>query len=186
MKKKFFILKIIPLTIFLSIFKTVMTTSFAEFAGVWKIVATNYLLLVIFGFISLIYLKFKYGLSIKEFFKLNKRIFMFSISTANGSASMMVNMDVCKKDLKIDPILCEFWVPLSHALFSPGKVNTLVICSFFGATMSNATISLAQLLLIAFLAIQLSIVTPKVYGGNIAAFFTVNSMSFFGCLSGKA
>ena len=115
---------------------------------------------------------------------------------------MMVNMDVCKKDLKIDPVFCEFWIPLSHALFSPGTVNTLVICSFFGATISNASISLSQLILIAFLAIQLSIVTPKVYGGNIATFtilltqlgfsqdaigpmmvadiFTVNSMSFFG------
>ena len=36
--------------------------------------------------------------------------------------------------------------------------------------MSHATISLAQLVIIAFLAIQLAIVTPKVYGGSIATF----------------
>ena len=108
MKMMELILKIIPLTIFLSIFKTVMTTSFAEFAGVWKIVAANYLMVFALGLILLMHLKFKYGLSIKEFFKRNKQIFMFSISTVNGSASMMINMDVCKKDLKIDPVLCEF------------------------------------------------------------------------------
>ena len=108
MKMMEIVLKIIPLTIFLSIFKTVMTTSFDEFAGVWKIVAANYLMLVGLGLVLLIHLKLKYGLSIKEFFKLNRRIFMFSASTVNGSASMMINMDVCKKDLKIDPTLCEF------------------------------------------------------------------------------
>ena len=196
------VLKIIPLTIFLSIFKTVMTTSLAEFAGVWKIALANYLMLFGLGIILLIHLKLKYGLSIKEFFKLNRRIFMFSASTVNGSASMMLNMDVCKKDLKINPTLCEFWVPLSHALFAPGTLNTLVICAFVGASMSGATISIAQLLLIAFLAMQLSIVVPRVYGSNLAVFtillthlgfsqdaigpmmvadiFTVNSMSFFG------
>ena len=91
---------------------------------------------------------------------------------------------------------------VARAVFARHAVNTLVICAFVGATMSNATISLSQLLLIAFLAIQLGVVTPKVYGGNIATFtilltqlgftqdtigpmmvadvFTVNSMSFFG------
>ena len=39
MKMMELILNIIPMTIFLSIFKTVMTTSLAEFAGVWKIAA---------------------------------------------------------------------------------------------------------------------------------------------------
>lgn len=163
-------MNIIPMTIFLSIFKTVMTTSLAEFAGVWKIVAANYLMLVVLGVILLIHLKLKYGLNIKEFFKLNSQVFMFSISTINGSASMMINMDVCKKELKIDPTLCEFWVPLSHALFAPGTLNTLVICAFVGASMSGATISIAQLLLIAFLAMQLSIVVPRVYGSNLAVF----------------
>ena len=196
------VLKIIPLTIFLSIFKTIMTTSFAEFAGVWKIVATGYLELAVLVVIMLIHLKLKYGMGFKEFFRLNSKIFLSSVTMVNGSASMMINMGVCKEDLKIDPNLCEFWVPLSHALFAPGTVGTLVVCTFVGATMSGATISPAQLLLIAFLAIQLGTVTPKVAGGNIATFtiiltqlgftqdtigpmmisdvFTVNFMSFLG------
>ena len=83
---------------------------------------------------------------------------------------MMVNFDVCKKNMKIDPNLCDFWIPLSHTLFSPGTVNTLVTCAFMGAAFSNATITVSELLIIAFLAIQLSIVSPKVYGGAIATF----------------
>ena len=63
-------------------------------------------MIALLGLILLIHLKLKYGMGFKEIFKLNKRIFLFSISTVNGSASMMLNMDVCKKDLKINPNLC--------------------------------------------------------------------------------
>ena len=39
-----------------------------------------------------------------------------------------------------------------------------------GAIVSGANLSVSQLLLVAFLAIQLSIVTPKVFGGSIAGY----------------
>lgn len=105
MKMMELVLKIIPLTIFLSIFRTIVTTSFAEFAGVWKIAVTTFLTVALLLTLMLIHLRLKYGVGVKEFFKLNKRIFLFSISTVNGSASMMINMDVCKNDLKIAPNL---------------------------------------------------------------------------------
>lgn len=164
------VLKVIPLTIFLSIFKTVMTTSFTEFVNVWKLVAASYITYIGIGLIMLAYLKLKYKLDIADFFRKNAPVFIITTTTASGSISMMKNFDVCKKNMKIDPNLCDFWIPLSHTLFSPGTVNTLVTCAFMGASMSNATISFSQLLIIAFLAIQLAIVTPKVYGGNIATF----------------
>ena len=164
------VLKVIPLTIFLSIFKTVMTTSFTEFVNVWKLVAASYITYIGIGLIMLAYLKLKYKLDIADFFRKNAPVFIITTTTASGSISMMKNFDVCKKNMKIDPNLCDFWIPLSHTLFSPGTVNTLVTCAFMGASMSNATISFSQLLFIAFLAIQLAIVTPKVYGGNIATF----------------
>ena len=164
------VLKVIPLTIFLSIFKTLMTTSVDEFANVWKLVAASYITYIGVGLCMLAYLKVKYKLDIADFFRKNAPVFIIATTTASGSASMMANFDVCKKNMKLDPNLCDFWIPLSHTLFSPGSVNTLVTCAFMGAMMSNATISLAQLVIIAFLAIQLAIVTPKVYGGSIATF----------------
>ena len=170
MKMMELVLKIIPLTIFLSIFKTVMTTSFSEIANVWRLVAASYITYIGFGLAMLAYLKMKYNLDIVDFFRKNAPVFIISTTTASGSISMMKNFDVCKKNMKIDPNLCDFWIPLSHTLFSPGSVNTLVTCAFMGAMMSNATISIAQLVIIAFLAIQLAIVTPKVYGGSIATF----------------
>lgn len=164
------ILKIITLTIFLSIFKTVMTTSFNDLLIVWRVVAASYITYISVAALMLAYLKAKYKISLSDFFKKNAPVFIVATTTLSGTASMMVNFDVCKDTFKIDPNLCDFWIPLSHTLFSPGTVNVIVACSFMGAVISDATISVSQLLLIAFLAIQLSIVNPKVYGGNIAGF----------------
>ena len=122
------------------------------------------------GAFMMLYIKFKYNMGIKEFFKKNAPVFITATSMASGTASMMKNYDVCKKNLKIDPNFCDFWIPLSHTLFSPGIVISMVVCAFMGSIISEATVSISQLLSIAFLTVQLSIVTPKVYGGNIASF----------------
>ncbi len=199
------ILKTIPLTIFLCIFKAVMTTSFAELLVVWRGVAASYITYIGVAALLLAYLKAKYKLSLTDFFRKNAPVFLIATTMLSGTASMMVNFDVCKENLKIDPNLCDFWIPLSHTLFSPGTVNVITTCAFMGAVVSDATISISQLLLIAFLAIQLSIVNPKVYGGNIAGFtilltqlgfstdaigqmvlidvFTINASSLFGMVA---
>ena len=197
-------LKLIPLTIFLSIFKLIMTTSISELFVVWRAVAACYLTVICVAIFFLVHLKLKYKLNLVDFIKKNSPVFITTLVTASGTASMMVNFDVCKKTFKIDPNLCDFWIPMSHTLFSPGTVNVITACAFTGAFVSNATISVSQLLLIAFLAIQLSIVNPKVYGGNIAGFmilltqlgfptdvvgqlviidvFTINTVSLFGMI----
>lgn len=164
------ILKVIPLTIFLSIFKTVMKTSVSELLGVWKVVAASYITYIGVGVLMLLYLKAKYRISITDFFRKNAPVFIISLTMLSGTASMMLNFDICKKVMKHDPNLCDFWIPLSHTLFSPGTVNTFVTCAFMGAIVSGANLSVSQLLLVAFLAIQLSIVTPKVFGGSIAGY----------------
>ena len=155
---------------YLSIFKTLMTTSSENLFSVWKLVAISYITYCVVSFIMLLYLKLRYKIGVIDFFKKNAPVFIISLTMISGTASMMVNFDVCKQNLKIDPNLCDFWIPLSHTLFSPGTVNNFVLCAFMGAIMSEATISISQLFIIAFLAIQLSIVTPKVYGGSIAGF----------------
>lgn len=65
------ILKIIPLTIFLSIFKTGMTASLSALADVWKIVVASYITYIVVILIMFIYLKAKYNLNIMEFFRQN-------------------------------------------------------------------------------------------------------------------
>lgn len=199
------ILKLLPPIIFLSIFKTIMKTSIGELFVVWKIVAISYITYISLGVLMLAYLKIKYRISIADFFRKNAPVFIISVTMLSGTASMMVNFDVCKKNLNIDPNLCDFWIPLSHTLFSPSTVTNFVSCAFIGAVVSGEMLSVSQLLLVAFLSIQLSTVSPKVYGGSLAGYtilltqlgfsqdvvgqmmltniFTINMASLFGMVA---
>ena len=59
---------------------------------------------------------------------------------------------------------------MALALFAPSLIIEIVVSSFYAAAVFDKTIPIVQLLIIAFLAIQLSIATPKVSGGALASF----------------
>lgn len=162
------VLKLLPLTIFLIVFKTILTTTLADILAIWKVVASSYLTYIVVSVLMLVRLSIKYKVGIVDFLRKNSPTLIVSFTTGSGTASMATNFDVGKKNLKIDGNFCDFWIPLSHALFSPGTVISMVVYAFFGAQFSGESISVIELLIISFLSIQLSICSPKVSGGNIA------------------
>lgn len=155
------VLKLLPLAIFLIEFKLLMTTTLAEILSVWRIVAAALLTYAVFSAFLLIRLAFKYKVSVPDFLKKISPVLVIAFTVLSGAESMAANFEVCKKTLKLDEKLCNFWIPLSHSLLAPGTVVTLVVYAFFAAYFSGATLSVTQLLLLAFLAIQLSIFSPK-------------------------
>ena len=172
------VLKLLPLAIFLIEFKLLMTTTLAEISSVWRIVAAALVTDLIFSAIILIRMTLKYKISVVEFLKQISPVLVVAFTVVSGSASMAANFDVCKKTLKLNEKLCDFWIPLSHSLLAPGTVVTLVVYAFFAAEFSSATLSVSQLLLLAFLAIQLSIFSPKVNGGIVAVLTLL--LNYFG------
>ena len=93
---------------------------------------------------------------------------MISFTTGNGSASIPKNIEICKNELKIDENLCDFYIPLSHAICQTSKIIGIVACVFFAAKFSGAEISIAQIFIIAFLSIQFAIAVVSGNGGMIA------------------
>ena len=158
------VLKLLPFTIFLIVFKTILTTTITDILSIWKIIAASYITYIVFVVILLARLAVKYKISVKEFLQKTSQTLIISFVTDSGTAAMATNFDVCKKNLNIDEKFCDFWIPLSHSLFSPGTVISMVVYAFFAAVILNENISVV----IAFLAVQLSICSPKVSGGNIA------------------
>ena len=167
------IMHITPLIIFLGIFSTLLTVSTESVLSAWKIIAAFCITYFLISVIMLLRLKLKYKISLRDFIKKNSKTFTVALTIASGTVSMMTNFEVCKKDLKIDAKLCDFWIPMSHSLFAPGKVPDLVVLVFFGAAFSGITISLAQLLMLAFLSVQLAIASPRGYGGIVAIYMLV-------------
>ena len=161
---------ILPPAIFLVILSILVTTSFDSLLSTWKIVAVSWIVYAVMSITALMYLKTKYKVNLRDFIKKNSKIFGVALTTANSAVQIKTNFEVLKENLKIDSKLCDFWLPLSHTLFSPGKLPNIVIIVFFGAAFSNATIHLGQLIILTFLAIQLGIASPRGYGGSVAMY----------------
>ncbi len=162
----------IPLLIFLCIVKTLMTSSVGQVLSVWKILAANCLAYGAFTLFMLIRLRLKTSIKLADFFKKIFPAFIVSLTTGSSSAALPKSLEVSKENLHVDEKFCNFWIPLSLVLFSPSKLIQLTVSVFYVAFVTNDNIAVAELFIIAFLAIQMSISSPSV-GGGIAASFSI-------------
>ena len=162
------VMKIIPLVIFLCIFKTILVYSFDEIFGMWKILAANYLAFLIIPMLMLLRMSMKYDIKISDFLKKLYPPILITFTTGSGSAAMPKNIELCKKELKLQPVLCDFYIPLSHALCPTTMLIGIIIYAFYAAEFSGIQISIEQLIIIVFLSWQFSISAVKENGGMIA------------------
>lgn len=157
--------KIMLATIFLSVFQTLTTQDFNSIISVWQIIAVNYITFVIICGLMLLNIAVKYKVDIKNFFKNFSEVFLIAFSTGSTTVVMSKNMNIAVKKFNIEEKFCSFWIPLSHAICTPTKAAALVICIFYGAAVSDNLITVMQLLITLFLAIQLSVAVPPGPGG---------------------
>ncbi|MBR4904205.1 MAG: cation:dicarboxylase symporter family transporter [Selenomonadaceae bacterium] len=164
------VLKVIPLTIFLCIFKTLAENDFTEFFVVWKLVAASIIAYAIIIVLMLIPIKLKAKIGIPEFFKKIFPAFIIAFTTMNGSAALPKIIEVSKENLRVEEKFCNFWAPLAFVLFSPSELIALTICVIYGVSMVGNSLSMIDVCIITFIAIQLSIATPDAEGGIAAAY----------------
>jgi len=162
--------KVIYAAIFLNVFKTVAGNNMETIFAVWRIVAANYVFTIGFGVLMLMHIAYKYKINVVEFLRQGANVFLISFSTASNTVSMSINMAFAKERLKIEGKFCDFWLPLSHAMFSPSAAAALVAGVFYTAYDAGLPLSLFSLLITIILAMQLSIATPPVPGGIMAIY----------------
>ena len=164
----FIVFKLIPVIIALFIIKAILIYSAEEILTVWKVIAVKYILFASISFIMLLRISMKYGVKIMDFMKKIYPAFIVSLKTGSGIASLPQNLERCKKELKIDEKLCDFYIPLSHTLCSTTLVIGIVVNAFFAAEFSGVEISIAQIFIVAFLAVQFAISAVGGNGGMVA------------------
>ena len=81
---------------------------------------------------------------------------------------MPLNIELCKKKFGVNENLCDFYIPLSHALCPVPSTIGIIIYTFFAAEFSGAEMTILQLIIVVFLSVQFAISTPKENGGIIA------------------
>ena len=148
------VFKVIPLIIFLCVFKTLATNSPADF--------------------------------LRKIFS----AFIVAFTTGSSSVALPQSLEVSKKNLRVDEKLCNFWIPLALVLFSPSKLIQLTMAGFYVSVAAGDGISITELLIISFLAIQLSFASPNAAGGIAASFSILLTQlglptEFIGSLTGN-
>lgn len=161
---------VIPIAIFLCVFKTLMMSALSDFLKVWQLIVAELIIYAIIISILLIRLSFKTGISTTDFLKKIYPATLVSFATGSSVASLPKTLEVSKNELRIEEKLCNFWIPLSIVLFSPSKLIQLTIAGFYVITSSDGSMSLMDPFVITFLAMQLSMATPNAAGGIAASF----------------
>lgn len=164
------VLKVIPLTIFLCIFKTIVENDFTEFFVVWKLVSASIIACAMIIGLMLIPIKLKVKMGIPEFFKKIFPAFIIAFTTVNSSAALSKIIEVSKENLRVEENCCNFWAPLAFVLFSPSELIALTLCVIYGVSSVGNSLSMIDVFITTFLAIQLSIATPDFEGGIAAGY----------------
>ena len=162
------VLKLIPAVIFLSILKTLLVYSLDEFSALWKILAANYISFIIVPAAMLLRLSIKHGVKISDFLRKIYPACLITFTTGSGSASIPKNLEICKQELNINENLCDFYIMLSHALCPITMTISIIISAFFAAEFSGMTMTISQLIIVAFLSVQFAFSTVNENGGIIA------------------
>ena len=162
--------KVIPLTVFLSVYKAVSENSTENILSVWKLILANYASMVPFTALMVLFVCLRRKLNVRQFLKDISEPAMIAFTTCSSTLAMSKQFDTAKNVLKKDPRFVDFWVPLSHAMFAPAAVPALVSAAFFAGRYSGMPLSLTQIVILYILVSQLSIASPKVPGGIMATF----------------
>ena len=163
-----FVSYLIPVIVFLSIYKAIAQNSLSDILGVWKLVASGYVIMVPFTACFVMYVCLRRKINIRQFLHDISAPAIVGFTSASGTLAMTKQFETAKTVMKIDEKLVDFWVPLSHAMFSPSVVPPLVAVAFYAGIYYGTPVSLPQILILYILVTQLSIASPKVPGGILA------------------
>ena len=166
-------MKIVPFAVFGLIVGMIATVGMGTMVGLGVYMGT---VVLGFGVILLVYtlfLKFVANRSIISIFSkfCNPQILAFS--TASSMATMSVTLKTAEDDLKVDPKVSKFVIPLGTTVNMDGTALYQVITVFFLAQLFAIELSLLAIFVIIVTSLLASIGTPTVPGAGVIVSSTI-------------
>ena len=175
-------------------FLNFVVTNFAPFAvfvlltRTFAIYGINYLkpaltYVAVTVVLLLVFLAVAYPLVVALGAKLNPITFMkkianvavFGFSTSSSAATLPLNMKICTEEFGVDETIASFVLPLGMTVNMNGTAIMQVIATVFIAGCAGYTVTPAQLVLVALLALIASVGTPAAPGSGAVILFTILS-----------
>ena len=95
---------------------------------------------------------------------------VIAMTTASSAAAFGSNIKTCRNDYGIDETMSSFGIPLGMVIFKPCTALDYLVVSLFFAKAYSVEISLSWILIMLFSAAVLSMATPPIPGGALAAY----------------
>ena len=111
-------------------------------------------------------------------------VIIFGFSTSSSAATLPMNLDVCKKELGVDPEIASFVLPLGMTINMDGTAIMQVIATLFIAGCGGYDVTVFQLVIIMALALIASMGTTAAPGAGAVILFTnLSGVGFTGDLA---
>lgn len=165
---------IIPLVVYLSFTTLLLNDKFGLLLQMWKIPVVHYTAGIIFIFLQTLFVAWKNGFEIRDYFG---KIFSVSM-LAFVTASTMACIPLMIKNLTeggVDEHYRDFALPLCQILCPAGIVIYLIVDAMGAGEVAGIKLSLFAFITLMFSVLFLAQTVPPVYGGAIAAIFLVLS-----------
>lgn len=158
------IVSTIPLVIFSSAAKIILTSNLSDLSEMFSFVLCQYFAcMLLFGFYSLLLLLCHY--SPKAFFRRFYPALITAFTTSSSNATIPVTLKQCTEEVGIDPKIASFSIPLGATINMDGCCELIVISLLFIAKIFDITIPIESYFSLGFIILAVSAGAPGVYGG---------------------
>jgi len=168
-----FSMKIVPFAVFGLIVGMVATVGIGTMVGLGVYMGTVVLGLGVMLLVYMLILKFVAKRPILSTFSKFRNPQTLAFSTASSMATMPVTLKTAEDDLKIDPEVSKFVIPLGTTVNMDGTALYQVIAVFFLAQLFSIELSLLAMLVIIVTSLLASIGTPAVPGAGVIVLSTI-------------
>ena len=166
-------MKIVPFAVFGLIIGMVATVGIGTMVGLGVYMVTVVLGLGIMLLVYALILKFVAKRSISATFSKFRNPQTLAFSTASSMATMPVTLKTAEEDLKVDPKVSKFVIPLGTTVNMDGTALYQVIAVFFLAQLFAIELSMISILVIIITSLLASIGTPAVPGAGVIVLSTI-------------
>ena len=166
-------MKIVPFAVFGLIIGMVATVGIGTMVGLGVYMVTVVLGLGIMLLVYALILKFVAKRSISATFLKFRNPQTLAFSSASSMATMPVTLKTAEEDLKVDPKVSKFVIPLGTTVNMDGTALYQVIAVFFLAQLFAIELSMISILVIIITSLLASIGTPAVPGAGVIVLSTI-------------
>lgn len=166
----YLIYRLTPLIPFISVFKLIANGQGKVLLDGWEFIVAVYASFTICIIIKITKASLRCGIGIPVLWKKAWPLFSRAFVTGSETATMMLEYDVSRNTMGINPGFSEFWIPISRAMLSVKTTVHLVIPPFLILKYTGMPITWSFLLILVILTLEMSFASPGISSAWVILF----------------